>query len=281
MRPGDFVLALIAGDVPYAMPWWVMKTHHVLNFDVGGRPYMVDLCEACSTGTAFVPVVDGLRLHFDVVGDYNGTFIIGDRETGSLWQPFMGLALHGELEGAQLQPLPMIQTTWSEWTSEHPGGYVLDGAGHSREGHGAGHYPGTFENNSLFKSALLRDDRLPPQELVLGVALPPDSAAYPLSKLSEHGGVHNVVVGDQPIALFAQPGRLAAIAYSRARGDEVLEFAAGDGCIIDRQTGSRWTFWGKAVEGPLAGSSLDFVQSYIEEWYAWYTTHPATELTGS
>ena len=278
MRPDDFVLALLAGETPYVMPWWVMKTHHVLNFDVEDEPYMIDLCEACSTATAFLPVVNGRRLHFDVVGDYNGTFIVGDRETGSMWQPFMGVALYGELEGAQLQPRPIVQTTWSEWTADYPGGYVLDGAGHSREGHGAGLYPGTFENNSLFKSALLHNDRLPPQELVLGVAAPPYSAAYPLSTLSNDGGVHNVMAGELPVVLFAQPGGLAAIAYSRALDGDVLEFAAQGGRILDEPTGSTWTIWGKATDGPLAGASLQFVQSYIEEWYAWYTTHPATEL---
>ena len=48
--------------------------------------------------------------------------------------------------------------------------------------------------------------------------------------------------------------------------------------IADRQTGSRWNAQGEAVSGPLKGNVLEFVPSFISEWYGWSGYHPETDL---
>jgi hypothetical protein len=52
--------------------------------------------------------------------------------------------------------------------------------------------------------------------------------------------------------------------------------------LRDKQTNSVWGHNGKAVSGPLAGESLDFIPSFISEWYGWSGYHPEVALfTGS
>lgn len=43
MRPDDAVVGWIAGDCAYALPWWVLKNHHVANLVQDSGPVMVVL----------------------------------------------------------------------------------------------------------------------------------------------------------------------------------------------------------------------------------------------
>ncbi len=90
MLDEDFVLGLSVGESNFALPWWVMKNHHVANLRFPQTNLMVALCENCSSGAAFNPVVKGNHLSFRVAGLFNGTFFIKDLETGSYWAPFTG-----------------------------------------------------------------------------------------------------------------------------------------------------------------------------------------------
>jgi hypothetical protein len=50
------------------------------------------------------------------------------------------------------------------------------------------------------------------------------------------------------------------------------------GEVYDEQTRSVWNEMGEAVSGPLAGTQLAYVNSGIEEWYAFAAYHPNTEI---
>lgn len=45
-RPGDAVLGCVVDDTAFALPWWIMKNHHVANLEFGSTPLLVTLCEA-------------------------------------------------------------------------------------------------------------------------------------------------------------------------------------------------------------------------------------------
>ena len=85
-RPDDAVLGLIVEETAFAVPWWIMKNHHVANLEFESTPIMVSLCEACASASAFVPVIEGKRHRFCVEGTYNATPILTDYETRSLWR---------------------------------------------------------------------------------------------------------------------------------------------------------------------------------------------------
>src|SRR5262245_48413304 len=64
MRADDIVLGFQAGGGAWALPWWVMKNHHVANLTLDTKPVLFTFCENCSSGAAFDPVLDGQRLVF-------------------------------------------------------------------------------------------------------------------------------------------------------------------------------------------------------------------------
>ena len=125
------------------------------------------------------------------------------------------------------------------------------------------------------------DDRLPHNEVILGVRVGADSRAYPLDELVAVGGVVNEMVGEEPITVFVDSASSLSAAFSREVGGRVLDFRnVGEERleIVDRQTGSTWTSEGRAVSGPLQGESLTFVTSFISEWYGWSAYHPGTSI---
>jgi hypothetical protein len=58
---------------------------------------------------------------------YDFTFVLVDRETGSLWYPDeKGLtAIQGPLFGRRLPKLPASDTRWSDWRKAHPESRIL------------------------------------------------------------------------------------------------------------------------------------------------------------
>ena len=58
----------------------------------------------------------------------------------------------------------------------------------------------------------------------------------------------------------------------------LFPFAASDGVITDRETGSVWNVSGEATEGELAGSRLERIAHLDTFWFAWATYQPGTIL---
>ncbi|MCZ6788745.1 MAG: DUF3179 domain-containing (seleno)protein, partial [Chloroflexi bacterium] len=104
---------------------------------------------------------------------------------------------------------------------------------------------------------------------------------YTVEALAGAGGVLNDTLASQPIVVFYDENARTGLAFSRTVDGQLLEFynAASQGFELrDRQTQSLWDRVGRAISGPLAGTMLEFVPSFISEWYGWSGYHPETEL---
>jgi hypothetical protein len=263
-----------------------MKNHHVANLVLDGRPVLITLCERCGTALALDPSIDGKRHTFRLDGVYNGTILIMDYESESLWAGSTGESVNGPMKGTALPRLPLIQCTWGEWIETHHGTLVPDGKGEARDGHGAQyspgcpHFTGAFVREGMSRTLLHIDERLPHNTLVLGVMLGGHSRCYPLPVLAQSGRVLNDTLSGVEIAVFCKPGSLMAIAFLRTLDDRCLTFRTDQDTIVDEDTGSRWDMSGLAVSGPLKGRQLNYVYSGIEDFYIWAAFRPETEIHG-
>jgi hypothetical protein len=200
-----------------------------------------------------------------------------DEATGSAWSHLDGAALAGPLEGEQLAILPLQTTTWEAWVEQHPQTTVPD----IDTGHG-------YRRVSLGRAGISRtfretldgvDERLPENELVIGVLAGDGAAAFPVEAAVAapmQGGV-----GGVPVVVLEDARGIPTLAYHRALSDgRVLDFErVGEaGSIVDVQTGSRWSSGGLALDGELAGVQLTFVTSFLTEWYGWAAFHPETVI---
>lgn len=282
MLADDAVVGYVAGDHAWAIPWWVLKNHHVANLTLDGTAVCIILCERCSSASGWDPVVDGTRLHLRVNGLYNGTIACIDDETRSWWTPFLGEGMSGPLKGRKLARRRVDQATWADWLELHPETLVANDSPEARKGHSEKESPGqAFLGPTMKRSILHKDARIPMHDLVLGVDVNGEARAYPMKQLDEAGAFLEDTVGGVAIVILHKPGTWLAAAFRRELDGEPLHFVKGDdGAPRDERTKSRWNTAGIAREGSLAGKQLTPVAYLMEEFYIWATQHPGASVHG-
>lgn len=279
-----------------AYPLQILMFHEIVNDTVGGLPVAVTFCPLCNASIVFDRRVGRAVLGFGTTGKLRKSdLVMYDRETESWWQQFTGMGIVGRYAGATLHQLPAAIVPFSEFRSAYSQGKVLSRETGFNRPYGKNPYRGYDRIGDipfLFTDPV--DPRLPAMERVVGVAQNGKVRVYPLTALAA-SPVVNDEVGGEPIAVFSQEGMLSALdaetirnsrripaaaAYSRRVGERVLSFERRDGRIVDRDTGSEWDIFGRAVAGPLKGARLKPADSGVHFAFAWLAFNPASEIYG-
>ena len=222
-------------------------------------------------------MLDGQRLTFETFGLLDDVFRMRDRETGTIWTHLDGKAIAGPLEGKRLKMIPIPQMTWEEWKADYPDSLVLSPDTPFSDRYIRPVQIGVFNP----REARYGDDRLPSNTLVVGVEVEGVFKGYPLAELELAGGVVNDTVGGKPVVVFYDSIARTGLAYLRQLDGHILEFynVSSDGYELrDRETDSLWDVHGRAVEGEYGDARLEFVSSFISEWYGWSAYHPESQL---
>ena len=72
--------------------------------------------------------IDGRTLTLAPSGwTYKSTFVLYDRETGTLWYPYKKglMGIQGKYFKQWLPEIPSYDTQWRKWVKEHPGSKIL------------------------------------------------------------------------------------------------------------------------------------------------------------
>ena len=302
LSPQEPVISLVLGHDARAYPAQILVWHEIVNDTVGGVPVTVTYCPLCNTGIAFRrPVIEGKLLDFGTSGKlYHSNLVMYDRQTDSLWPQALGQAVMGPLTGTKLELVPVQIVAWTDWVAEHPHGKVLSTDTGAYRPYGHNPYEGYDSPDSPpFALGGKADPRLPPKARVVGVQVGSDVMAFPYDRLrsAASGGWATVSakVGGRSVVVFWKEGAVsavdqAAISHSRAVGatgvfdprldGRTLTFRGTAAGAVDDQTGSTWDIFGRAVSGPLEGSSLDMVISIESFWFDWAAFHPDTRIYG-
>lgn len=109
----DFVIGLVLGEQSKAYYYTDVERLGVINDTLGNIPVMV--WAADEIYQAYARQIDGQMLTFT----FDGEELI-DEETGSSWNPALGLARSGPLEGKSLQPIPSLSSYDWAWEDFYP-----------------------------------------------------------------------------------------------------------------------------------------------------------------
>lgn len=283
------VLGLVYNGQPLAYPYPVLDWHEIVNETFDEHNITVSYCPLTGTGIVFDgEAVAGRKLTFGVSGLlFNNNLIMFDRQTNSHWPQMLMMSAQGELIGTQLATIPAIETRWGVWRKLYPDTQVLsDDTGFSRPyGVPGAAYPGY---SNLFSSPLFpianQDNRQPPKAKVHGVFVGEKTKAYSLLSFDGSSVVNDVFEGE-PLVIVADSRAPWILSFKRTVDGQVLDFKLDPEngtefpfTILDEQTGTRWDVLGRAVEGPLAGKTLERPISYNAYWFAWSVFFPDTEL---
>ena len=295
LQGSDPVLVVEHGDEVKAYPLAILIWHEIVNDNVGGQPVAVTFCPLCNTALVFDREVAGRILDFGTTGRLrHSDLLMYDRQTESWWQQAVGLAIVGELLGAELEFVPANTFSWETVRSLHPDVLVLSrDTGHRRD-YGRNPYvgyddPGGSPIPDFFQAE--EDPRLPAMERIVALDIG-DGWAVGFSPLSRVRVV-NDEIESLPFAVVWRPGASSALderkvsagrdvgqtaVFDRRVGDRTLTLAWEDGSLRDLETGSTWDLAGRAVAGPLRGERLHSVAHGNHFWFSWVVFRPDTRV---
>ena len=104
---------------------------------------------------------------------------------------------------------------------------------------------------------------------------------YPLDEQESAGGVVNDTVSGRPVVAVYNSDAQTGMAYLDEVDGQTLEFynvGKDEYEISGRETDSSWDVHGRTVEDAYGEARLEFVPSFISEWYGWSGYHPETQL---
>jgi len=283
LEDDDLVIGYVGeGAGTWAYPIKILNSHEIVNDDLDGVPVLVSYCPLCRSGVVYDRRLDGRELTFgNTSALFENDLVMLDRETNSYWWQVAGRAIVGTLTGEQLEVLPAVTTTWAAWRSEHPETLVLSrDTGYSRSydfDPFAGYRNSVNDERFPFPvSEDALDGRLAAGDEVLGVIVNDESRAYSLRALGD--AAVNDELGGQSIVVFSNEDGPAGGAYDAVVDGNPLTFSFEDGGYVDAETGSRWNLSGEAVDGDLAGATLERLPSRYSFWFAYFASFPDTDV---
>jgi Protein of unknown function (DUF3179) len=235
----------------------VARMPHIIHDFAGGSLLLVVYCAHCRSGVGFVPVVGRQKLTFVTFGAYEGSLVMQDVQTGSLWTEETGQSMAGPLVGEQLTLMPVHLTSAGDWISDFPDSLTPD--------------PLLLDKHKQRPNAALGENwratvshwdiALPERTLVLGVRAGTHARAYVIDPDRREDFLYQDQLGEIPIILLGRAGGWP-LAYDRRTSHGIVELSLEGSRLID-SAGAEWTVGGYAGGGPSERMHLDFVPSHV------------------
>lgn len=215
---------------------------------------------------------------YQFYGWRGGVMVVRSKD-GSLFSALTGIAFDGPQKGEKLNRVPNITTNWSHWLMLHPESTAYDLF--DGETYKVTELPTRISAEALNSIGTV-DARLEKFTNVLGIEGKSEQLAVALPVQSARA-CQMVNVDNQSIALFWYGPTKTAVAFLGELDGQTLTFYADEispetAPFKDRQTGSRWTLAGRAVDGPLRGKELTWAPSLQCKWYAWSHEYPQSKV---
>jgi len=275
VKPEQVVLGVMVKNEARAYPLEIIGYHHQVLDTLANVPVMITYCTACRTGRVYSPIVNGKVERFRLVGMDQFNALLEDETTGSWWRQVTGEAVAGPLKGAFLKEIPSQQMTLRAWLDQYPDSRILQPDTNYNEQYKALE---KFDEGKM-KSRMLRRDSLSwnDKSWIVGVQIGTEARAYDWNDLILKR-IINDTLGGVPLAIVLANDSTSFAVWNR----DSLQFTFDPqkNMLRDDKTGSFWNFYGKCVEGKLAGQTLKNIQAYQEFWHSWRVFRPRSTKYG-
>ena len=282
----------------------ILTMHEISNDVLGEVPILITYCPLCNSGIVYdrnLKFKDkNFLLEFEASGMLRmSDMVMLDRNTETLWQQLMGVAIAGELDTQQLEILPSLILSVEQFFNRYPFGEILSkqtGFAESEKNYGSNPYENYDDKNSkpyerFFDSDKV-DKRLPPMERIVDIENDGKYKVYTFTDIAS-AGVINDTFKNSEVVLFHQAGTVSildkedisaskdvgtVVVYNRVLDGETLTFKRKSGKFKDVQTGSSWGITGYCHEGKLKGKQLKIQPHSNHFAFAWLAFYPDSEI---
>jgi uncharacterized protein DUF3179 len=282
----------------------ILTMHEISNDVLSGVPILVTYCPLCNSGIVYHRSLEfnGKQnlMEFEPSGMLrNSDMVMLDRNTESLWQQLMGVAIVGELDKKELDIIPSLIISVEEFFTRYPQGEIMSkqtGFASSEKFYGTNPYNGYDNENSKpyeqFFDTDKIDKRLPPMERVVDIENNGEYKIYTFKSI-EKKGVINDTFGNKNVVLFHKSGTVSVLdqsdissskdigtiaVFNRELDNKILSFKKSKGVFKDTQTDSSWDITGYCFEGELKGKQLKIEPHSNHFAFAWLAFYPESEI---
>lgn len=266
LKPDDLVLGVeIEGDAR-AYPLSLLERHAVANDTIGRIPVAVAWCRPCGSAVAYRTDTPKGTLILAASGKArDGDSLLVDRQTGTLWKQLAGTPVEGPLAGSgiQLQPLPVVLTTWTQWFQSHLESRV----------------PAQETAPKEAEKTAAGDE--PAGPWVYGVTVGGATKAYPVDLVAKLGVIDDEI-GGRPVVVVADPGADPRHRTVRVydRGDRVFSRSGHSflgASFVNDQNGRPWKIGEEALATP-DGQKRSRIPGKLAAQAVWGAAYPGAAV---
>lgn len=277
----DLVIGYFNNGEYRAYPHKILDWHEIINDDLNGKKLAITYCPLTGTGIGWDRMVQGSETTFGVSGLlYNTNLIPYDRKTDSNWCQISLTCVNGALKGSTISTFQLMETTWKTWKMMFPNSSVVNkSTGFFRD---YNNYPyGNYRTNNdmLLFPVNPEDERIPAKERVLAIVLDNKAKVYRFDAfengtqilVDDYNSRNFIVVGNKEMNfLMAFENKL----NGKSETFEV-ENNSDKKIIFNDSRGNKYDLFGKVIEGPDTGSSLQKVTSFMAYWFSIGAFYPS------
>jgi hypothetical protein len=263
LKPDDLVFGVEIGGDARAYPLSILERHGVANDTIDRVPVALAWCRPCGSAVLYRTDTPKGNLILAASGKVrDGEPLLVDRQTGTLWKPLTGAPVEGPLAGSglQLQPLPVVLTTWTRWFQSHLESRVLA--------------PETAPQAAEPQAE-------PAGPWVYGVMIGGAAKVYPVDLVAKLGVIDDEL-GGHPIAVVAETGADPRNRTIRVydRGDRVFTRSGHSflgASFLNDQGGRAWKI-GEEALATTDGQKRLRIPGRLATQAAWTAAYPGVPL---
>ena len=258
----------------------ILNWHEVVNETIGNQKLAITHCILCRSSAVYNRVVNGQELTFEISGSvYNNNTLLRDRETGSLWLQGTGLAVAGELIGSQLERVAAPVMAWEDFKDAFPAAESLSTDTGFDKDYQRHPYMNYDVSQTIYFPLNNTDTRISNKWIVNGVSQNGEQVAF-AEEIIENDPVQEDVLGDERVVALHDfdTGVTSVLKPVSSQGEELTFTFDFEEREIRDETGSLWTPFGLAVDGPLKGERLEQIPAPDMFWFCWAALHPDTRV---
>lgn len=298
------VIAIEINEKAKAYPLNILTMHEISNDILSDVPILVTYCPLCNSGIVYHRRLkyNGKEnlMEFEPSGMLrNSDMVMLDRNTETLWQQLMGVAIVGELDKKELNILPSLIISVQEFFHRYPQGEILSkqtGFTKSEKYYGINPYKNYDNENArpyehFFDSDKI-DKRLPPMERIVDIENLGKYKIYSFKDIGKRGIINDTFINKQ-VVLFHQSGTVSILdkeiikeskdigtisVFNRVLEGKELIFKRKNREFLDIQTNSSWDITGYCFKGKLKGKQLKIEPHSNHFAFAWLAFYPDSEI---
>lgn len=285
LNDNDALIFVKINDKSKAYALKILIWHEIVNDTLDEEKILVTFCPLCNASFVYSRIIDNKEYTFGTSGLLrHSDLVMFDRQSESLWQQFSGDAIIGDKTGITLDSINSSILSFKDIYTQYPNTKILSKNTGFYRSYGKNPYIGYDNiNSSPFLLKDKSDLRLLPMRRVSTLEINNKSIVYS-HKILKNKNLVNDIFEKSNIVVFYKENLLSVLdkkdiseskliastkVYNRRVGQSILEFYYKDGFYYDKETNSKWNFFGKALEGKFKNTQLFEFSSGNHFWFSY------------